>query len=87
MEVGTVRILSHGLAAALAFLIGLSLGYYLWGVRSADLTRELQQQRTEYEFRISEQEQRARTAEDRARREAEARKVFEEELHKIRPLK
>jgi len=27
MEVGTVRILSHGLAAALAFLIGLSLGY------------------------------------------------------------
>lgn len=78
---------THAVVAVLAFLIGLGVGYYLWGMRAADLDRQLQEQRTEYEFRISEQEQRARTAEDRARREAEARKVFEEELHKIRPLK
>jgi uncharacterized protein HemX len=83
----TVRIATYAVVAVLALLIGLGVGYYLWGMRAADLDRQLQQQRSEYEFRLSEQEQRARTAEDRARREAEARKVFEEELHKIRPLK
>jgi len=82
-----VRIVTHAVVAVLAFLIGLGVGYSLWGMRAGDLDRQLQQQRSEYEFRLSEQEQRARTAEDRARREAEARKVFEEELHKIRPLK
>ena len=82
-----MRIVTHAVVAVLAFLIGLGVGYYQWGMRAADLDRKLQQQRSEYEFRLSEQEQRARTAEDRARREAEARKVFEEELHKIRPLK
>jgi uncharacterized protein HemX len=82
-----VRIATHAVTAVLAFLIGLGVGYYLWGMRAAELDRQIQQQRSEYEFRLSEQEQRARTAEDRARREAEARKVFEEELHTIRPLK
>lgn len=82
-----MRIATHAVVAVLAFLIGLGVGYYQWGMRAAELDRQLQQQRSEYEFRLSEQEQRARTAEDRARREAEARKVFEEELHKIRPLK
>ena len=82
-----MRSVIHAVVAVLALLIGLGVGYYLWGMRAADLDRQLQQQRSEYEFRLSEQEQRARTAEDRARREAEARKVFEEELHKIRPLK
>lgn len=82
-----MRIATYAVVAVLALLIGLGVGYYLWGMRAADLDRQLQQQRSEYEFRLSEQEQRARTAEDRARREAEARKVFEEELHKIRPLK
>lgn len=83
----TKRIVTHGVAAVLAFLIGLGVGYLLWGLRAADLTRQLQQQRSDYEYRIAEQQQRVRTAEDRARREAEARKVFEEELHRIRPLK
>ena len=82
-----MRIATYTVVAVLALLVGLGVGYYLWGMRAADLDRQLQQQRSEYEFRLSEQEQRARTAEDRARREAEARKVFEEELHKIRPLK
>jgi len=82
-----MRIVTHGVAAVLAFLIGLGVGYYLWGLKAADLTRQLQQQRSEYEYRISEQERRARAAEERARQEAEARKVFEQELHKVRPLK
>jgi uncharacterized protein HemX len=82
-----VRIVSHAVAAVLAFLISLGVGYYLWGQRAADLDRQLQQQRSAYEFRISEQERRANAAEERARQEAEARKVLEEELHRIRPLK
>ena len=83
----TVRIVTHGVVAVLALLIGLGVGYYLWGLKAADLTRQIQQQRSEYEYRIAEQERRAKAAEDRARQEAEARKVFEQELHKVRPLK
>jgi len=83
----TVRIVTYGVVAVLAFLIALGVGYYLWGLKAADLTRQIQQQRSEYEYRISEQERRARAAEERARQEAEARKVLEEELHKVRPLK
>jgi hypothetical protein len=83
----TVRIVTTGVVAALTLLIGLGLGYFLWGRRAADLAGQLQQQRFEYEYRISEQERRAKTAEDRARQEAGARKVLEDELHRVRPLK
>ncbi|MBI4419665.1 MAG: hypothetical protein HY560_02475 [Gemmatimonadetes bacterium] len=83
----TLRIVTHAVVAGLAFLIGLGIGYYLWGLRAADLDWQLQQQRSEYEYRLPEQERRARAAEVRARQETEARKVLEEELHKIRPLK
>jgi len=82
-----VRIATYAVVAVLALLIGVGAGYYLWGQQAADLTRQVEQQRSEYEFRISEQERRARAAEERARQEAEARKVLEEELHKVRPLK
>jgi C4-dicarboxylate-specific signal transduction histidine kinase len=82
-----VRIVSHGVAAVLAFLVGLSLGYYLWGLRVTDLTSQLRQQRSECDFRVAEQERRAKAAEERARQEAETRKVFEEELQRVRPLK
>lgn len=82
-----MRIVTNGVVAVLALLIGLGLGYYLWGLKAADLTRQIQQQRSEYEYRLSEQEGRARAAEDRARQEADARKVFEQELHRVRPQK
>lgn len=82
-----MRMVTYGVVAVLAVLIGLGVGYYLWGLRVTDLTRELQQQRSGYEYRIAEQERRAKAAEDRARQEAEARKVFEEELHRVRPQK
>jgi len=35
-----VRILSHGIVAALAFLVILDLGYYPWGLRAENLTRQ-----------------------------------------------
>ncbi|HSB72055.1 MAG TPA: hypothetical protein VLT62_22225 [Candidatus Methylomirabilis sp.] len=76
-----------GVAAVLAVAIGLGVGYLLWGLRVGDLTREVQQQRSEYEFRIGEQERRAKAAEERARQEAEARKVLEAELQRVHPQK
>lgn len=82
-----MRIATYAMVAILALLIALGVGYYLWGQRAADLARQLEQQRSEYEFRISEQERRARAAEERARQETEARKVLEDELHRIRPQK
>jgi uncharacterized protein HemX len=82
-----VRIVTHGVVAVLAVLIGLGVGYLLWGQGVIDMTRELQQQRSEYEYRLSEVERRVKAAEERARQEAEARKVFEDQLHRVRPLK
>lgn len=82
-----MRIVTHGIVAVLALLIALGVGYYLWGQRVAELSRQLEQQRSEYEYRLSEQERRARAAEERARQETEARKVLEDELHRIRPQK
>lgn len=82
-----MRIVSHGVVAALALLIGLGVGYVLWGVRVSDLNSQLRQQRSEYDYRIGEQERRARAAEDRARQEIETRKVLEEELQRVHPQK
>ncbi len=82
-----MRMATYPVLAVLVLLIGLGVGYYLWGLRAADLDRQVQQQRSEYEFRISAQEQRARAAEERARQEGEARKLLEEELHRVRPQK
>lgn len=82
-----MRIVTHGVVAVLAFLLGLGVGYSLWGQRAADLTRQIQQQRTECEYRIAEQERRAAAAEDRARQEADARKLLEDELQRVHPQK
>lgn len=82
-----MRIATHVVVAALVLLIGLGVGYLLWGMRAGVLARQVQQRRSEYEYRLGEQERRARAAEDRARQEAEARKVLEDELHRARPQK
>lgn len=86
-EVMRVGILTRGVAAVFALLIGLGVGYFIWGMRSTNLAQQLQQQRSEYEYRLSEQTQRAKAAEDRARREAETRKALEEELNRLHPQK
>ncbi len=82
-----MRIVGYALVAVLAILIGLGAGYLFWGVRVTDLTRELQGNRSESEYRLAEMQRRAKAAEDQARREADARKMLEEELHRIRPQK
>lgn len=74
-------------AALLAVLFGLGLGYLWWGGQVVDLTRRLGEQRVDCESRLETAEARVKAAEERARREIEARTVIENELHRVHPLK
>jgi uncharacterized protein HemX len=82
-----MRIATYPALAVLAILVGLGIGYLLWGSQVADLTQQVQQQRSELNYRVSELEGRIKAAEERANQEAAARKVMEDELHRVRPLK
>ncbi len=82
-----MRIATYPALAVLAVLVGLGIGYLLWGSQVADLTRQLQQQRSDMNYRVSELEGRVKAAEERASKEAAARKVLDDELHRVRPLK
>ena len=82
-----MRIATYPALAVLAILVGLGLGYLLWGSQVADLTQQVQQQRSELNYRVNELEGRLKASEERANQEAAARKVLEEELHRVRPLK
>ena len=82
-----MRIATYPALAVLAILVGLGIGYLLWGSQVADLTQQVQQQRSELNYRVSDLEGRVMAAEERANQEAAARKVLEDELHRVRPLK
>jgi hypothetical protein len=82
-----MRTFTYGVGAVLLLLIGFGIGYFIWGMRGADLAEQLARQRSEYEFRLSEQRERAKLAEERARREEETRKVLEQELNRLHPQK
>jgi len=82
-----MRIATYPALAVLAILVGLGIGYLLWGSQAGSLSEQLQQQRSEMNYRISELEGRVKAAEERANQEAAARKVLDEELHRVRPLK
>lgn len=82
-----MRVATYPALAVLAILVGFGIGYLLWGSQVADLTKQVQQQRSELNYRISELEGRVKAAEERANQEAAARKVLEDELHRVRPLK
>ncbi len=82
-----MRILAYGVVAVLALLIGAGVGYYMWGIRAADLANRLDRERSEYEYRLSEQTKRAQAAEDHLRQEADTRKLLEQELARLRPQK
>ncbi len=82
-----MRMFTYGMGAVILLLIGLGVGYFIWGMRAADLVEQIARQRSEYEYRLSEQRERAKQAEERARHEQETRKVLEEELNRLRPQK
>lgn len=82
-----MRIATYPALAVLAVLVGLGIGYLLWGSQVSDLTRQLQQQRSDMNYRVSELEGRVKAAEERAGQEAAARKVLEDELQRVHPLK
>lgn len=82
-----MRMFTYGVGAVLSLLIGLGVGYFIWGMRATDLAEQLARQRSEYEYRLAEQTKRAKLAEDRARQEGETRKVLEEELNRLHPQK
>jgi hypothetical protein len=82
-----MRIATYPALAVLAILVGLGIGYLLWGSQVGNLTQQIQQQRSELNYRINELEGRVKAAEERANQEAAARKVLEDELHRVRPQK
>jgi uncharacterized protein HemX len=82
-----MRIATYPALAVLAILVGLGIGYLLWGTQVGNLTQQIQQQRSELNYRINELEGRLKAAEERANQEAAARKVLEDELHRVRPQK
>lgn len=75
------------LVAVAAVLVGLGIGYLQWGTQIADLNQQVQQQRSEFNYRITEMEGRLKAVEERAREEAATRKFLEDELHRIQPQK
>ena len=54
----------YALVAVVAVLVGLGIGYLQWGTQIADLNQQVQQQRSELNYRITEMEGRLKAAED-----------------------
>jgi len=77
----------YALVAVVAVLVGLGIGYLQWGTQITDLNQQIQQQRLDLNFRVNEMEGRIKAAEERTRQESAARKVLEDELHRVRPQK
>jgi len=67
-----MRIATYPALAVLAILVGLGIGYLLWGSQVSDLAQQVQQQRSELNYRVSELEGRVKAAEERANQEAAA---------------
>ena len=82
-----MRFVTHGVTAVLALIIGLGIGYLMWGLQGVELARLMDQQRLELNYKIAEAERRTKTAEEIARQEKDTRKIFEEELNRARPQK
>jgi hypothetical protein len=82
-----MRMGTYAVVGLVAVLVGLGIGYLQWGSQVSDLTQQVQQLRSDFNFRVAELEKRVKAAEDRANQEAAARKVLEDELHRVRPLK
>jgi uncharacterized protein HemX len=82
-----MRMVTGGVAVIVALLIGLGVGYLLWGQRAADLKQAMRQQQADCEVRLAEATQRAQAAEQRVQQEMAARRVVEDALNKVAPQK
>jgi C4-dicarboxylate-specific signal transduction histidine kinase len=82
-----MRIVTHGVAAVAALLIGLGVGYILWAQKAADLEQAVRREQADCEVRVAEATRRAQTAEQRAQQEMAARRVVEDALHQASPQK
>jgi hypothetical protein len=82
-----MRMGTYAVIGIVAILVGLGIGYLQWGSQVSDLRQQMQQQRSDFNYRVTELEKRIKGAEDRAAQEAAARKVLEDELHRVHPLK
>ena len=83
----SMRIVTHGVAAVVAVLIGLGVGYILWAQKAADLEQAVRRERTDFEVRLAEATRRAQMAEERAQQEMAVRRVVEDALHRASPQK
>lgn len=83
----SMRIVTHGVAAVVALLIGLGLGYILWVQKAADLEQAVKREQADCEVRVVDATRRAQAAEQRAQQEMAARRVVEDALNRISPQK
>jgi C4-dicarboxylate-specific signal transduction histidine kinase len=82
-----VRIVSHLTVAVVAFLVGLGVGYLLWGLHADSLANDLRAARADCEQRVGDAQRRAREAEDRVQQEIAARRAIEDALNRVSPQK
>jgi len=82
-----MRTTSYGIIAVVIFLLGLGIGFFLWGLRSAELQRAVRRERAECEERVAEATRRAQAAEQRIEQEVRARRVVEDALNRVSPQK
>jgi len=78
---------TYAVVAVIAILVGLGIGYLLWGTQVTDLQQQVEQQQSDLNHRVTDLQNRIKAAEERARQEAAARKVLEDTLHRVHPLK
>jgi hypothetical protein len=70
-----------------AFLVGLAVGYVIWGTQATQLAADIRNARADCDQRLAAMEQRAKKAEEGLRQESKLRKVFEDKLEEVSPQK
>lgn len=82
-----MRFIGHGVVGVVAFLLGLAVGYLIWGTDVARLSADIRNGKAECDQRVATMEQRAKRAEEGMRQEVKLRKVFENRLEEVSPQK
>ncbi len=82
-----MRFIGHGVIGVVAFLLGLAIGYFLWGTQAAQLAADVRNAKVDCDQRVATMEQRAKKAEEALSQETKLRKVFEDRLEEVSPQK